>query len=71
MALHAAGKWATCVLRTDEENCQSMKTAPELTTAILFFIQYPLVALRSGARRINAITARPGTKLAMIDLIRL
>ena len=47
------------------------KTVPELTTAILFFIQYPLVALRSGAHRISAITARPGTKLAMIDLIRL
>ena len=42
-----------------------------LTTAILFFIQYPLVALRSGALRISAITAPPGTKLAIIDLIRL
>ena len=36
-----------------------------------FLIQYPLVALRSGARRISAITARPGTKLAIIYLIRL
>ena len=51
----------------------SNKTANQwkLTAAILFFIQYPLVALRSGARRISAITARPGTKLAIRDLIKL
>ena len=36
-----------------------------------FFIQCPMVALSAGAHRISAITARPGAKLAMIDLIRL
>ena len=74
MAQHAAGKWATWnsshrwrKLPINEDGSQADNRNPFL----LFFIQYPLVALRSGAHRISAITARPGTKLAMIDLIRL